>query len=681
MWISHIELSNFKSYSHQKFNFPKPENGRNLILIGGMNGFGKTTLLEAIYLCYYGSDAVSHLARAGLSNDAYGKFLKKALHGKAMSLGRSTMEVIISFQVDDVDGYEISRRWHFDPQGNYQEEEVKVYKLRSEIRSTPLQKDEITEILDTHVVPAHLAPFFFFDGEEVKKLADQDRKEWIQQGMENLLGVVLLRGLRDRLEQYQNKKRPSGKSSMDEEKLRTLFQELTENKELIEKLKNDREILNEEKLRAEEQLEFTHQHLSAMGAGGGELKQVENIVRDEGEKYKALEKVQDTLDSILASKIPFHLVNSQLMKTLKSQLDAENKRIEWDNKKQNLEPQKEKFADNFFASDFFSNPFIDRTVVSKLRESIDFAWQSLFSPEPEGCAKEWIHDYLEPRQRQRLNEQFARIAVSYKQIQDLLEQRNSLERAINDLNRERHRLEGLHDNGVLHELQISLRKHQNELDKINQELGDLNRQIIESEKNGQDQRATYEREHAKYMEASPVKSNLRKADRIIDLIKELLPKLFALKTQELSESVTDIFIKLAHKQQVSKIEIDERGVSRLLSKEGTEISLDRSAGENQIFATALIAGLAKTSGFHIPMVIDTPLGRLDSEHRKRILDYWLSDPNRQIILLSQDEEIGSDVFAQVQPHVSKTYLLIHEQLGEGVGKTIALENKYFGEAA
>ena len=107
-----------------------------------------------------------------------------------MSLGRSYMEVVISFLVDDEDGYEISRRWHFDPSGNYQEEEVKVYKLRGEIRLSPLQKDEITEILETHVVPAHLAPFFFFDGEEVKKLADQDRKEWIQQGMENLLGVV-----------------------------------------------------------------------------------------------------------------------------------------------------------------------------------------------------------------------------------------------------------------------------------------------------------------------------------------------------------------------------------------------------------------------------------------------------------------------------------------------------------
>lgn len=119
MWISQIELTNFKSYAHQKFQFPKPDNNKNLVLIGGMNGFGKTTLLEAIYLCFYGSESVTHLSRAGLHADAYGKFLKKALHGKALSLKRTMMEVVIAFQIDDIEGYEISHRWHFDLQGSY----------------------------------------------------------------------------------------------------------------------------------------------------------------------------------------------------------------------------------------------------------------------------------------------------------------------------------------------------------------------------------------------------------------------------------------------------------------------------------------------------------------------------------------------------------------------------------
>ena len=84
MWISKLELNNFKSYYFQSFNFPQPEREGNLTLIGGMNGFGKTTLLEALYLCLYGADAMPHLGRAGLKpteeRKGYPTFLERALN-------------------------------------------------------------------------------------------------------------------------------------------------------------------------------------------------------------------------------------------------------------------------------------------------------------------------------------------------------------------------------------------------------------------------------------------------------------------------------------------------------------------------------------------------------------------------------------------------------------------------
>lgn len=68
MWISRISLRNFKSYRNQTFEFPRPVDGRNLVLVGGVNGYGKTTLLEAVYVGLYGEEAVNHRAldRAGL---------------------------------------------------------------------------------------------------------------------------------------------------------------------------------------------------------------------------------------------------------------------------------------------------------------------------------------------------------------------------------------------------------------------------------------------------------------------------------------------------------------------------------------------------------------------------------------------------------------------------------------
>lgn len=125
------------------------------------------------------------------------------------------------------------------------------------------------------------------------------------------------------------------------------------------------------------------------------------------------------------------------------------------------------------------------------------------------------------------------------------------------------------------------------------------------------------------------------------------------------------------------IEISDDGTTKILGKTGNEITFDRSAGENQIFATALIAGLAKVSGVKAPMVVDTPLGRLDSKHRENILRFWTADKSRQVILLSQDEEIDFHFYKLIAGSVCKTYLLEHVDVGDGIGRTSAKEDQYF----
>ncbi|MEI7868495.1 MAG: DNA sulfur modification protein DndD [Candidatus Methylumidiphilus sp.] len=678
MWISRIELTNFKSYAHQKLKFPKPQNGRNLVLIGGINGYGKTTLLEAIYLCFYGKDASTHLARAGLHDESYGKFLKKALHGKPSRFNQNFMEVLIEFKVDDDSGYEISRKWHYNSTGEFDDEEVKVYPIRRGVKDSPCPSDELNGLLEDFVVPVHLAPFFFFDGEEVKQLADQNRKEWIKKGMENLFGVVLLRGLKDRLEQYLINKR-SGTSSMDENKIQELFKKYDADRQQLEELNHEKLTLDEKQLNYQTLRDNIQQRLNIIGAGGGDIKRVEGIVSDEYERKNFLSIIDKKLESLLSDKLPFHLVNPKVVNNLREQLSAEEKRLEWEAEKQGLEPKKERFMDSFFSH--FPYPSVSQQLKPQLEECLNYAWQSLFYPKPDGLANEIIHDYLERRQRQKLDEQFSKISISIESIKSLLQSRFSLEKEIHELGNQRIRLDSLHDDGTLQQLLDELKTTQSDLDELNRKIGDLDRRITSLTSEVHSSHSTFERENEKYIAASPAKSNVRKAERVIKLIDELLPKLFSLKTQEISREVTKIFKMLSHKQQVDRIEVNERGESSLHSKEGNEITLDRSAGENQIFATAIIAGLAKTSGFHIPLIVDTPLGRLDVQHRDRILEYWLSDADRQVILLSHDAEIAGEFFETLADKVAKTYLLKHEQLGHGVGKTVAIENQYFGVPA
>ena len=188
--------------------------------------------------------------------------------------------------------------------------------------------------------------------------------------------------------------------------------------------------------------------------------------------------------------------------------------------------------------------------------------------------------------------------------------------------------------------------------------------------------ATIEKERKRLIDSTPQRSYAYKAQKVIEFIDELLPRLFSLKTEEVSRAVTDTFKLLSHKKLVSNITVNEKGESRIFDELGKEITVDLSAGEKQMFVTSMIAGLAEVSGFEIPMVVDTPLGRLDGDHRKRILDYWIKT-GRQVILLSQNKEIGPEEYSLLKKHVNKTYLLEHKVLGEGIGKTVAHEDAYF----
>jgi DNA sulfur modification protein DndD len=99
-----------------------------------------------------------------------------------------------------------------------------------------------------------------------------------------------------------------------------------------------------------------------------------------------------------------------------------------------------------------------------------------------------------------------------------------------------------------------------------------------------------------------------------------------------------------------------------------------SAGEKQIYAIAILEALAKTSGRQLPVIIDTPLGRLDSHHRDKLIDNYFPTASHQVILLSTDTEVNEHYFfKKLKPLTSHTYQICFD----GVSKSASLTSGYF----
>ncbi|MCB1078427.1 MAG: DNA sulfur modification protein DndD, partial [Verrucomicrobiae bacterium] len=128
---------------------------------------------------------------------------------------------------------------------------------------------------------------------------------------------------------------------------------------------------------------------------------------------------------------------------------------------------------------------------------------------------------------------------------------------------------------------------------------------------------------------------------------------------------------------ISGLTIDPRNYTVvLLDRSGNPLPFDRlSAGERQLLATSLLWGLARASGRPVPTIIDTPLGRLDSSHRRHLIERYFPHASHQVILLSTDEEIVGDYLKSIQPFVTRSYHLCHD---EALGTT-SVNPGYFPE--
>jgi len=676
MYISQITLRDWKAYTTANFEFPAPSDGKNIVLIGAPNGYGKTSLFEAIVLGMFGRDGLPLIARSPFSGGdrerlatSYSSFLEKALHRGAVAAGRHSCSVKLTFVDDDGESLEIQRIWHFNDAGTYkpQDEETQIFRgaTRKAIGPGPLQgndrADWYREYIAENLLPFTLAHFFMFDGEQVSILAEREMSAQVRAGIEGLLGIPVLKTLAKDLRAYAEVRRKDSPNVSDKtiERLELERHQLTfEYEKKAERYQEIEPSLAELK----EEREHLTRELASFGAGSQALlqEQFEQIKTYE----RAVEQANSSLEDLLMKDIALALSGQSLRANLKTRLESETILERWQNGKNQGDSNLERFIDAVGAGVSQIDPSLTEPQHAAVLTSARSAWEKLWYPRPDNCADEYLHKYLNELERSKVIDQLDELnALGATVIVEILNTKASNEDALKKLQEEVTRTEAVAPH--VDKKRERLSQLNGEIQQNDQEVGALKREmsVLESQINQKNTELT--KLAGQWDQAKPSVRRAMRALKVASMVDEIVAKAVPSQIEAIANAMTKAHRSMAHKKDlVERIAIDDDCDVKLLNAEGLDLrGYDLSAGEKQIFTQALISAVSSVSGRGFPMVVDTPLGRLDIEHRKGVLNH-LVQREHQVILLSTNTEVVGDYLREIAPHVQKKYLVNFERVGE-----------------
>ena len=153
-------------------------------------------------------------------------------------------------------------------------------------------------------------------------------------------------------------------------------------------------------------------------------------------------------------------------------------------------------------------------------------------------------------------------------------------------------------------------------------------------------------------------------NKVIKAMDKLSQKLIKDKISELELEFNKVFQRLTRKKDMAHhVNINRENFKiELIDKFGNIVNKKRiSSGEKQIYAFSMLESLGKVSGRALPFIVDTPLGRLDSHHRTRLIENFFPKIGEQVIVLSTDTEVDSEFYEALMPHISQSYEIVFNE--------------------
>ena len=643
-----LVLENFGPYYGRQVINLQPNNDDNphpIILVGGMNGGGKTTFMDAIRLALYG-----HRAQCSTrGNLSYHDFLNQCVNTHKPPTDKTRIELAFEhIENDKPVRYRVVRTWENNPKDG------KDHLGILDIRENDEWLDEgLVNIWDEYIenlLPLGISSLFLFDGEQVKELAEQEEPPTIViEAIRALLGLELAERLTADLEILVNRKR---KELVDTKELAHL-------EEIENKLKHLQEEYEDTKNLEAQELEFLQQAEKEqqeafdkfVSEGGKIASESSQLEQQKTAKAKEAENTRHEMSELAAGVLPLKLIEPLLNQAqergeveydVKQQQIARDILLERDKRLLNLINKIDIAADKFAQIKTFLDEDI-QSINTSLKES---PWlladaESLsqlgnilyYLQTTKNTAKQQLKQLKNKEEEIITLERQIQAAAAPEDYQKLVESVKQAQNQVTDIK------------SNCETVTRRLIELQTEIDKLKKDLTEYSVQTIEHKS----------------------KENIINASiRVQETLKLFRERLTLRKLNKLENEVTECFRYLLHKSDlVHRIVIDTNTFSlSLYDLNSQQVDKHRlSAGEKQLLAIAFLWALARVSGHQLPVAIDTPLGRLDSSHRSNLVERYFPSASHQVILLSTDTEIAEKEVKTLRKNeaIAREYVLQYSQ--------------------
>ena len=660
MIIKKIKAQNYKTYLNLDLDL-NVDDERPIILIGGENGGGKTTLFEAIYGALYGLEIHSaqdfrELLNAGVSDEQNGSiYLELQFSGKVLNEEKDYILRRTYKLNSDKKAVESVR---FNMSGN-----IFTYGTATPLKERAESEAQVNKIIKANL-PQELSRYFLFDAMEAGNLLKKDQlRKVIKENIENVMGfnkyISLSKASESLYEDYTAQR-------IERENLKEDYLNYISQKKELEKKEN----LLKENLESSLDYSIKNKDLYQAAKNGlnNEITLKNKIEQAKAElaSIKAREATFRNEIDIFSRNIEQHIGLPHLVESLKSQISLilkEQGEKEYSNKHHLSKELINEIADNLVL-------LLERKGVTK--EQVSTNELKDFFKNFNSSIEKYEYDFFEKAELQSLS---TLINSSYSNpFISLYQQKTELGIALKNMSKLEHEILeyekqlGASDFDIVQKYELNeqqIKKRESDIEENKLALSKIEKQI-----------ASFDIQNDE--EPDPKYEALRKLKPFFE---DLANKLLISKKQRIELKMKkDLNINLAaYTNVIDRVELSEdlKDLSfRIFHTSGNEIYLNQlNTASKQVVIQVLLKSLHEFGDYDPPVMIDTVMGVLDEQSRETVLENYFPHLSHQTLLLSTDTEIRKKIdLKKIEPFISKAYTLVRNK---ELQKT-EIENGYFG---